>query len=434
MTEARRMSIGLSLRGAGYHQAGWRHVGAPSNPDTDIDYFVELARAAERSKLDFVFLADGVAIRQGIDGPGMARQCGLGGFEPLTLLSALAMATDRIGLLGTASTTYNEPYQIARAFASLDHVSKGRACWNLVASWSDDEAKNFGRERSLDNTARYDRAREFVKVVLGLWDGWEEDVFVRDKQAGIYLRPEKIHALNHKGSHFSVRGPLNVPRTPQGRPLICQAGASDVGQEIAAETADMIFCVAANLSAAQAYYRSVKGKMARYGRDPASVKVLPGTTMFVGRTEKEAQEKHEYMKSLLTPELGLSILNMYFGDLSKYDIDGPLPEQEDPADISIAKKIRAMAKDRGLTIRQVYTLMANGQERNFMVGSAEQVADNLETWFRNEAADGFNLTFPNLPGGFDDFAELVLPILQERGLFRRDYDGTMLREHLGVTV
>jgi FMN-dependent oxidoreductase (nitrilotriacetate monooxygenase family) len=430
----RQMRLGLSMRYHGYHLAAWRHPDVPAAGTLDYRYFLNTARIAEQARFDMVFLADGVGIRARDEPSGsLCRSPQTVELEPLTLFAAIATHTTHIGFVATASTTYNEPYHIARKYASLDHISGGRAGWNIVTSWSDEEARNFGREKHLDYDTRYDRAEEFVRVVTGLWDSWEDDAFVRDKASGLYYDPEKLHVLNHKGRHFAVRGPLSSVRTPQGRPILVQAGAAEQGQEIAGAHADLVYAMSFDLASAQRYYSAVKQRAVQHGRTPESVLVLPGFTPYVGRTEAEARAKYDAMQGLIHPKVGLAILYNYLGDLSGYPIDGPVPEPTGDVRLrSLAGGVVQMALREKMTIRQLYEMMAAGNSGRVLVGTAEQIADDMQTWFEEGAADGFNICASHLPGGLEDFAELVVPELQRRGLFRREYEATTLRGNLGL--
>lgn len=320
----RQIRLGVSMRNP-YHIAAWRHPDSPPKAEMDLDNYIRVAQAAERGKFDMAFLADGIGVRA-MDHPARHMVAhDIVNFEPLTLLGALSMVTSRIGLIATASTTYNEPYHVARKFASLDHISKGRAGWNLVTSWSEAEALNFGRDAPPEKSGRYDRAMEFADVVTGLWESWEDDAFPIDKASGTFYRTDKLHVLNHRGRHFTVRGPLNLPRCPQGRPIIIQAGATDTGREIAAKHADAIYAASVRLSDAQDYYRSVKDRMAKYGRRTEELLIMPGLGVVVGGTEQEAQKKLRELQDLLDPAVGLMMLYNMLGDFSGYDIDGPVP-------------------------------------------------------------------------------------------------------------
>lgn len=417
----KQMSLCAFLLRHGHHVAAWRH------PQTDLAsppfvVYRELVQKAERAALDAVFLADSVALT------------GAPSLEPITLLSALAAVTEHIGLIATATTTYNEPYHVARLFASLDSISNGRAGWNLVTSDNAAEAANFGRDRHVEHGQRYARAREFHAVVDGLWSSWGEGAFVNDKAAGRLLDPAHVRTLNHRGEHFRVAGPLNVPPSPQGRPIVVQAGSSGPGGELAAATADVVFTAQPSLASAQAFYRDMKGRVATHGRDPDSLRITPGIFAVVGRSEGEAQDKFGTLQSLIEPKAGLALLGRMIGnfDLSGYPLDGPLPELPETADGQRSRQqlLTQLAQGEKLTIRQLYERIAGGRGHLTVVGTAAQVADQMQLWFENEAADGFNLMPPTLPGGLDDLLELVVPELQRRGLFRKAYDSTTLRGHL----
>ena len=432
-TQKTQMKLGLSMRYLGYHDAAWRHPEVPPGGATDFKYFLNSARIAERAKFDMVFFADGIGIRADDNPPGsLARTNRNVELEPLTLLSALAAMTSHIGLVSTASTTYNEPFHVARKFASLDNISGGRAGWNIVTSWSEQEAWNFSRDSHLDYDTRYDRAKEFVDVVTGLWDSWEADAFVHDKASGQFYDPTKLHVLNHRGKHFSVRGPLNAPPTPQGRPILVQAGAAEQGQEIAAANADVVYAAQVDLAGAKAYYAGLKARMAKYGRAPELLKVMPAVTTIVGRTRAEAQAKFDQLQELIDPMVGLASLFSSFGDLSGYSLDGPVPEPVNAKVRSIAYNLWNLAQREKLTIRQFYQKKSAGSGGLLLKGTAQDVADALEEWMAEEAADGFNLTPTHLPHGIEDFVELVVPELRRRGRFRSEYESTTLRGNLGL--
>jgi len=431
----RQMKLGVSMIGLGYHVAAWRHPGVPADGSPSVRHSVEVAQAAERGKLDMVFLADAVGIREYDEPPGaLCRFSNSSRFEPITLLSALSMVTQRIGLVATLSTTYSEPFHVARQFASLDHLSGGRAGWNVVTSVTPMEAQNFSYETTPDYDKRYERAAEFVDVVRGLWDCWEDDAFVRDKASGIFFDPEKMHVLNHKGQHFSVRGPLNIPRTPQGYPVIVQAGASEQGQEMAAATADVVFAASARMENAQKYYASVKSRMAKYGRPTSALHVMPGIMAVVGRSEQEAQDKYGQLQDLIDPKVGLAQIAASLGDLSDYPLDGPVPEPTNARMRSRAALMLDMARRNNFTIRQLYLAVAAGNGHHVAIGTAQQIADVMEHWFNSEAADGFNYVPAALPGGIHDFVDMVVPELQRRGLFRTEYEGPTLRDNLGLPI
>jgi len=356
-------------------------------------------------------------------------------FEPITLLSALAAVTKHIGLTATVSTSFNEPYNVARKFASLDHLSAGRAGWNLVTSSSEAEAHNFSLDHHFDHALRYERAREFYDVVTGLWDSWEDDAFVRDKSSGLYFDPTKLHALNHRGTHFKVKGPLNVARAPQGWPVVVQAGASEAGRELAAQTAEVIFVAHQTLDEAQSFYRDVKGRLGKYGRHADDLKIMPGIFPVIGRTQEEADEKFEALQSLIHPVVGVSLLSKMTGgvDLSSFPVDGPVPDlPETNGGKSRQRLLLDLARRENLTIRDLYLRIAGARGHQQVVGTPQSIADQLQQWFEEGAADGFNIMSPWLPGGLVEFADQVVPELQRRGLFRTEYEGRTLRENLGL--
>jgi FMN-dependent oxidoreductase (nitrilotriacetate monooxygenase family) len=433
MPAPRQIKLGVSMIGMGYHLAAWRHPDASAGGNMELQHYVKTTQAAERGLLDMAFLADGVGIRfNDVPKGALSHTSKNVHFEPLTLLSALAMVTERVGLVATASTTYNEPFHIARKFASLDHISGGRAGWNVVTSATDAEAMNFGLDGAPEQGGRYDRAADFVEVVKGLWDSWEDDAFVRDKASGVNYDADKVHFLNHKGEHFRVRGPLNVERSPQGWPVIVQAGASDQGRELAAATADVIYAAAQTLQQAQAYYRDVKGRMARYGRHPDQLKIMPGLMAVPGRTRQEAADRYEVLQQLVEPVVGLGALANYLGDLSGYDLDGPLPEIGKTRDHSRGDIFIEIARRQGLTIRQLYLSIAGGNGHRTVIGTPADIVDAMEEWFHDEAADGFNLLPTWLPGGLEEVVETVIPEMQRRGLYRTAYAGRTLRQNLGL--
>jgi N-acetyl-S-(2-succino)cysteine monooxygenase len=434
---SRQLKLGVFLYPTGHHLAGWRHPKAHADGGMNLPHYVELARKAEQGKLDFIFFADTLGARDAADVEAWSHTPKYTGqFEPLTLLSALAVVTKRIGLVTTATTTYNEPFHIARKFASLDHLSAGRAGWNLVTSSSPDEAFNFGLDVHVPHAERYARAREFTKVVKGLWDTWEDDAFVRDKATGRYFDPAKFHMLNHKGAWFRVRGPLNVARPLQGYPVIVQAGSSDIGKELAAETAEVVFTAQPTLEQAQIFYSDLKGRLKKYGRQPEDLKIMPGVFPIVGRSRAEATEKYDELQSLIHPAVGLSLLSDMLGgvDLSRYPLDEPFPGDlpDSNGGKSRAALIAEMAEREGLTLRQVYLKIAGARGHWTIVGTPADIADQMVERFRKRGADGFNIMPASLPTSLNEFVELVVPELQRRGLFRRDYGGQTLREHLGL--
>ncbi|MGX7704950.1 LLM class flavin-dependent oxidoreductase [Methylobacterium sp. Gmos1] len=429
------LHLGAFLYPGGHHVAAWRHPDAKADAGIDPRHYRRLAQVAEAAKFDLIFLADGVSIRgDDIDALSRTATRYVGQFEPLTLLSHLSAVTERIGLVATASTTYNEPFHVARKFASLDHLSGGRAGWNLVTSADEREAWNFGRDAHLAHARRYARAEEFVDIVTGLWDTYEDDAFVRDKDEGLFFDPAKLHVLGHRGEHFSVRGPLNVPRPPQGHPVVVQAGSSEAGKALAARTAEVIFTAQVTLEDAVAFYADVKGRLPRHGRAPDDLKIMPGAMPFLGRTRAEAQAKYDAVQALVHPVVGRSLLERMLGiDLAGYPEDGPVPDvPETNGGKSRQALLVALARRENLSIRDLYLRIAGARGHWTLVGTAEDVADALQERFEAYGADGFNIMPPVLPTGLDDVATLLIPELQRRGLFRTEYAGRTLREHLRV--
>jgi len=431
---ARTMRLGLSIRGHGYHPAAWRHPDVPADGTLCVEHYVRSAQIAERGKLDMIFFADGAGIRQGDNPRGSLSRTGrdMLELEPTMLLPALAMVTSHVGLVATASTTYNEPYNLARRFATLDLISKGRAGWNVVASWSELEAQNFGLETTLDYDTRYARSAEFVEVVKGLWDGWEDGALSFDQGSGQYFDETKMHVLHHQGRFFKVRGPLTVAGMPQGHPVIVQAGASEQGRELGAATADVIYAISNTLSGAQAYYADVKERMAKYGREPDDLKIMPAFCPVVGHTRAEAQAKYDALQALIDPLVGLGALYTSFGDLSGYPLDGPVPDDALGAQelrSTSAQLVERMKTERP-TIRELY--LRSGITGSATIGTPMDIVDRMQEWFEASACDGFNITPATLPDGGADFVELVVPELQRRGLFRTEYEGKTLRENLGL--
>ncbi|MBD9629528.1 LLM class flavin-dependent oxidoreductase [Pseudomonas sp. PDM19] len=429
----RTLSLGAFLMATGHHVSAWRHPDVPANGGLDFRLYKRLAQVAEAAKFDALFVADSVAAPTGDIASRMARS---DHFEPLTLLSALAAVTERIGLVGTVTTSYNEPYHVARKFASLDHLSEGRAGWNLVTSDAAAEALNFNRQEHFGHAERYARAREFHEVVTGLWDSWEDDAFTRDKTSGQYYDPAKLHVLNHEGENFRVQGPLNVARSPQGRPVIVQAGSSETGRELAAQTAEVVFTAQTSLAAARDFYNDLKGRLPRFGRSADDLRIMPGVFVVVGQSQAEAQEKFEAFQELVEPQVGVALLSRMLGnfDLSAYPLDGPLPELPltDSGQRSRQLLLTELAGRENLTLAQLGRRIAGGRGHYSLIGTPAQIADELQAWFEGGAADGFNVLVPHLPGGLEDVANHVVPELQRRGLFRREYSGSTLREHLGL--
>ncbi len=432
----RMMKLGVFLNCTGHHVAAWRHPQSQADAATNFKHYVEMARTAERAKCDMVFLADTVAVRVAAEEAVSRSAQYVAGFEPITLISAMSALTENIGFVATVSTSYSEPYNVARMFASIDQISGGRSGWNIVTTGENAPAMNFGRTENYGHAERYDRAREFTRVVTGLWDSWDDDAFVLDRESGLYFEPKKLHTLNHKEKWFSVKGPLNVPRSPQGQPVLVQAGASNDGRSFAAEYAETIFTGHLNLESAQEYYADLKSRVRGFGRDPSKVVVMPGLSPVVGRTQKEADEKQDYLQSLVHPVVAREVLSMLLAgvDLSPYPLDGPLPDLTLPANAgkSTARNWIDLAHREKLTIRQLAFRATHGRGKAAIIGTPEKIADTMQEWFERGGADGFNIQPPVQPGFLDDFVELVIPILQERGLFRREYEGSTLRENLGL--
>jgi len=429
------MKLGLNLVANGGHSAGWRMPDADAGFATGFRQWKAVALAAERARIHFMFWADGIAVRHSAkDDDALSYLGRIEVFEPLTLMGALAAVTEHIGFIATASTTYNEPYHIARKFASLDYVSEGRAGWNVVTSWSEQEALNFGREKHMEHGLRYRRAEEFIDVVMGLWDSWEDDAFIRDKATGQYFDPAKLHNLDHRGEVFTVHGPLNVARPIQGYPVIAQAGSSGPGQGLGGRTADLIYTAQKTREAAMAFYASVKGQAAAFGRDPDEILVMPGMMPILGHTEQEARDRFDRLQDLVHSKLGLAMLASSFGDLSGHAEDGPVPDAK--ADHNGVKSghdaLVKLARENDLTIRQLYQIVAGSSGHNLMVGTAAGIADQMEDWFVNRGCDGFNLMPPYMPGPAMAILEDLVPELQRRGLFHTEYEGTTLRESLGL--
>ncbi|MFT4002237.1 MAG: LLM class flavin-dependent oxidoreductase [Rhizobium sp.] len=432
MTKRTGLALGLSVTSNGSHSAGWRYPGAPADTSLDFDFWRGLAQRAEAAKIHFIFFADGAAVRQGADDMEALRHMGrVDQFEPLTLISALSAVTSRIGFIATASTTYNEPYTIARKYASIDYISHGRVGWNVVTSWSEDEARNFNLDHSLQHEVRYRRAQEFVDVVAGLWNSWEDDAFLRNQESGEYVDPAKLHVLDHSGEFFKVKGPLNVARPVQGFPVIAQAGSSEPGQQLAARTADLVYTAQQDKATAQAFYTGLKARVAAAGRDPDSLKIMPGLLPIVGRTTEEANARYEKLQSLVHPSVIYASLKPKFGDMSAYPLDGQIPDLPETNGIKSIKRQLDAARERGLTIRQLYQTSGAGGHRH-IIGTPAEIADLIEEWFTGRACDGFNIMPPYFPEGLDDILALVVPELQRRRLFHADYEGPTLRETLAL--
>ncbi|KAH8432105.1 LLM class flavin-dependent oxidoreductase [Aspergillus melleus] len=433
MTQPKTLHLTAFMRPVSLHSGAWRYPGALPDANFNLAHLKSFIRKLEDAKFDAFFMADHLAVLN-MPIEALRRSHTVTSFEPFTLLSALSVVTDRIGLAATASTTYDEPFHIARRFASLDHLSNGRAAWNIVTTGNPESAKNFGLDEHVEHADRYKRAREFYDVVTGLWDSFADDAFIRDQATGIYFDPEKLHVLNHKGDELKVRGPLNIARPVQGWPVIVQAGQSEPGRQLAAETAEAVFCSPRDLDAAQALYADIKGRAQAAGRDPNHLKILPAAFVVVGDTVEEAKAKRLEVDSLVHYDSTVASLSVALGtDASVFDPDGPLPS--DLPETNASKTSRAavlqLAREEGLTVRQL-AQRYGGYSGLAFVGTPKTIADEWETWLATEAADGFTVTFPFLPQGLDDVTQRLIPELQRRGLFRRDYEGTTLREHLGL--
>jgi alkanesulfonate monooxygenase len=429
---SRQLRLGAFMRPVSIHTGAWRYPGAYPDANFNFSHLKRFIQKLEYGKFDAFFMADHLAV---LNMPinALKRSHTVTSFEPFTLLSALAGATERIGLVATGSTTFDEPYHVARRFASLDHISDGRAGWNIVTTSNPDAARNFGLEDHMEHDERYRRAREFYDVVTGLWDSVADDAFVRDVESGLYLDPAKMHALNHTGKYFSVRGPLNIARPVQGWPVIVQAGASEAGKQLAAETAEAVFTGGGSLSDGQKLYEDIKSRMDRLGRDREHLKVLPGAFVVVGDTVDEAKAKRAHLDSLVLYDSAIASLSVVLGtDASGFDPDGPLPEiPETNASQSGRQRLVDAAAKGNLTVRQLARRVGGYGGLSF-VGTPITVADQMEEWLTTRGCDGFNIMFPYLPEGLDDFVDRVVPELQRRGIFRKEYEGRTLRENLGL--
>ena len=430
----KQLRLGAFIMLPGQHVASWRYPTTQPHRTFDLDYYIEIAKIAERGKFDMIFFAD-------VFGQELQENSSSGlKLDPIIIQSALAAVTKNIGLTATVTTTYNEPFQLARKFAGLDHLSKGRAAWNVVTSANESEALLFGKEKHLAHADRYERADEFIEVAKKIWFSIEDEALVIDKENGKFLDLNKVHPVNHEGKWFKVQGTLDAPSTPQGHPVIVQAGSSEAGKELAAKTAEVIFTAWQTLEDAQAFYRDVKGRLAKYGRKPEDLKIMPGVFITVAKTEEEAIAKRNKLNSYILPEIGLNYLSNFLGvDVTGYDVDGPLPEfvkNEDPTNPNIRQNIiRGLVERENITtLRGLYERISGARGHREIVGTPEQIVDQLEEWFLNDAADGFNIQPPTFLDGFNDIVELVIPELQRRGLFRTEYEGSTLRENLGLSV
>ena len=432
MSSSRQLRLGAFMRPASIHTGAWRYPGAFPDANFNFAHLKRFAQTLERARFDAFFMADHLAVlNMPID--ALKHSHTVTSFEPFTLLSALAMVTEHLGLVATGSTTFDAPYHVARRFASLDHLSGGRAGWNIVTTSNPDAALNFGMTDHMEHGERYRRAREFYDVVTGLWDSWADDAFIRDVAQGLYFDPEKMHVLDHNGKYLSVRGPLNIARPVQGWPVIVQAGASDSGRQLAAETAEAVFTAQASIAAGREFYADVKGRMEKAGRRREHMKIMPACFVVVGDTVEEARAKRARLDSLVYYDNAIASLSIALGhDASRFDPDGPLPDiPESNASKSARERVIEVARREKLTVRQLAQRLG-GYSGLAMVGTAATIADEMEDWLASEASDGFTIMFPYLPGGLDDFCNQVVPELQRRGLFRRAYEGKTLRENLGL--
>ncbi|MDE0940854.1 MAG: LLM class flavin-dependent oxidoreductase [Alphaproteobacteria bacterium] len=428
----RQLRLGAFMRPVSIHTAAWRYPGGTPDANFNLKAITKFAQTLERGRFDAFFMADHLAVLN-MPMDALKRSATVTSFDPLTLLPALAMVTEHLGLIATASTTFEPAYTVARRFASLDHISGGRAAWNMVTTSNPDAALNFGMEAHMDHGDRYARAREYVDVVTGLWDSWADDAFIRDPDAGIYFDTDKMHVLDHKGEYLSVRGPLNIARPIQGWPVIVQAGASEAGRQLAAETAEVIFAATPTLADGKAFYADVKGRMDKLDRPRDHLKVLPGAFVVVGDTVEEAKEKRALLDSLVHYDSGIASLSIALGtDASGFNPDGPLPDIPESNDSKSGReRVLRLAAREGLSVRQLAGRLG-GYSGLAMVGTPAMIADQMEEWLMEDGCDGFNVMFPYLPGGLDDFVDKVVPELQRRGLFRREYEGATLRENLGL--
>lgn len=429
---AKSMHLTAFMRPVSLHTGAWRYPGSYPDANFNFGHIKSFIQKLEEAKFDAFFMADHLAVLN-MPVEALKRSHTVTSFEPFTLLSALAAVTEKIGLAATASTTFDEPYHVARRFASLDHISNGRAAWNIVTTSNPDSARNFGLDEHVEHGERYKRAREFYEVVTGLWDSFADDAFVRDQESGIFFDPAKMHVLDHKGDELDVRGPLNIARPVQGWPVIVQAGQSEPGRQLAAETAELVFCSPRDLDAAKALYADIKGRMPAFGRAPEHMKILPAALIVIGHTVEEARAKRSKLDSFVHYDSAIASLSIALGhDVSTLDPDGPLP---DIPDTNASKTGRAqalrLAAEENLTVRQL-AQRYGGYAGLAFVGTPTTIADEMELWLSQSASDGFTVVFPYLPQGLDDVTQRLIPELQRRGLFRHDYEGTTLRDHLGL--
>lgn len=430
MSARKKLKFGAIIHGVGGNISAWRHPEIPSDASVSLPFYVQAAQKAEEGLFDLVFIADGLYINEKSIPHFLNR------FEPITILSALAAVTKKIGLVGTLSSSYSEPFTVARQFGSLDQISGGRAGWNVVTSPLEGSARNYGKTEHPTHDERYQIAEEYLAVTKGLWDSWEDDAFVRDKASGVFFDPSKLHRLNHKGKYFSVEGPLNVARSKQGQPVIFQAGSSESGKNLAAKEADAVFTGQENLQEAKAFYKDVKDRAVAFGRSRDDIVILPGIGPIIGRTQEEAERKYEEIANLVSIDKALDYLGRFFEhhDFSQYPLDEPFPDIGDLGSNSFRSgtdKIKKDAREQGLTLRQVALRAAT--PRGQFIGTPELIADQIQQWHEEEAADGF-IIHSTFPSGLNDFVEFVVPILQERGIYRTEYEADTLRGNLGVPI
>ena len=420
------------MRPATIHTGGWRYPGGFADANFNLNHIIRFIQKLEEGKFDTFFMADHLALLN-MPIEALKRSATPTSFEPMTLLSALAMVTEKIGLVATSSTTYDAPYHVARRFASLDHISGGRSGWNIVTTANPNASRNFGVEFQMEHDERYSRAKEFYDVVTGLWDSWEDDAFVRNQKTGIFFDTEKMHILNHQGKYLKSRGPLNIARPIQGWPVIVQAGASNAGRQLAAETAEVVFTSQPTIDHAREFYSDVKGRMKQIGRNPSHMHILPACMVIIANSLEDAKERRAKLDSLVHFESAIASLSIALGtDASVFDPEGMLPDiPETNAGQSSREKAIRMAKEKGLTVRQLAQRIG-GHSSLCLMGPPELVADQMEEWLSTGGADGFTIQFPYLPQGLDDFVEKLVPILQKKGIYREDYEGNTLRENLGL--
>ena len=433
MSEDRKLHLGAFMRPVTIHAGAWRYPGAYADANFNFEHVVQFAQKLERGKFDAFFMADHLAVLN-MPMDALKRSATPTSFEPMTLLPALAMVTEHLGLVATGSTTYDEPYHVARRFASLDHISGGRAGWNVVTTSNPNASMNFGRDDQMEHDERYNRAREFYDVVTGLWDSWADDAFIHDQESGVYFDPDKMHVLNHEGKYLKVRGPLNIGRPIQGHPVIVQAGASNAGRQLAAETAEAVFTAQSDLVAGRAFYADVKGRMKTVGRNPDHMKVLPACMVIIADSREEARAKRMKLDSLVHYESAIAALSIALGvDASKFDQDGALPNDIPETEAGQSSRERAIkaAKDDNLTVRELAQRLG-GHSSLCLMGTPGEVAGEMEEWLMTRGSDGFTIQFPYVPEGLDDFVDRLVPVLQDRGLFRTEYEGKTLRENMGL--